>query len=133
MADSRKRKPLNLFYTTVHERNINSVKLLIDTVLPVRYSEDFFRELIRTPQDFTKMAYYDDIFVGCVGCRLEGEGNAKRLYIAVLAVLAPYRNRGVGSALLQQVLDALPKHPDIAEVYLHVWAANDEAKRFYGR
>lgn len=31
------------------------------------------------------------------------------------------------------MLDALPKHPDIAEVYLHVWTANDDAKRFYRR
>ena len=53
LSSSKVRK--DLFYTTVHERNINSVKLLIDTVLPVRYSNDFYNELIRSPPDFTKM------------------------------------------------------------------------------
>ena len=44
-------------------------------------------------------AYYDDIFVGTVGCRVEPiDGTPhKRLYIAVLAVLAPYRDRGIGA------------------------------------
>ena len=41
-------------------------------------------------------AYFDDIFVGCIGGRVEGEGASKKLYIMVLAVLAPYRGRGVG-------------------------------------
>ena len=48
-------RELNLFYTTVHERNINSVRLLVDTVIPVRYSPEFYKDLVRTPADFTKM------------------------------------------------------------------------------
>lgn len=137
-------------------------------------------------------AYYNDIFVGAIGGRVEPvEGSTgKRLYITVLAVLAPYRDRGVGacegchkgtgvgqghgavgcaasarspafqrahsprpvprlplplpptlpcapspagSALLEQVLSSLPKHPEVKEVYLHVWAANDGAQRLYTR
>lgn len=30
-------------------------------------------------------------------------------------------------------MEAIPKHPDIKEVYLHVWTANDGAQRFYSR
>lgn len=41
-------------------------------------------------------AFYDDIFVGCVACRVEGEGSSKKLYMMILAVLAPYRSRGIG-------------------------------------
>jgi ribosomal protein S18 acetylase RimI-like enzyme len=168
-----KRKRPAVFYTPVHDRNINSVKLLVNTVLPVRYSEDFYKKLIATPYDFTKMgalglpeaaaaaaeaetliamlpraatryaaraplaapraAYFDDIFVGCIGGRVEGEGAAKKLYILVLAVLAPYRGRGVGSELLGAALEAAAKQPEIKEVYLHVWTANEDALRFYRR
>jgi ribosomal protein S18 acetylase RimI-like enzyme len=71
--------------------------------------------------------------VGCIGGRVEGEGAAKKLYILVLAVLAPYRGRGVGSELLGAALEAAEKQPEIKEVYLHVWTANEDAIRFYTR
>lgn len=45
----------------------------------------------------------------------------------------PLSARGAGSALLQQVLDAVPKHADVRELYLHVWSQNDGALRFYSR
>ena len=54
LAANRKR-PLNVFHTAIHDRNIGSVKLLIDTVLPVRYSDDFYKKLLQTPYDFSKM------------------------------------------------------------------------------
>ena len=54
----------------------------------------------------------------------------------VLAVLAPYRGRGIGSALLRaslRALDAgaLPGAP--AEAALHVHEGNAEALAFYAR
>jgi hypothetical protein len=42
-------------------------------------------------------AFYDDIFVGCV-CGLLEVGT-KKLYIPVIAVLAPYRDRGIGETV----------------------------------
>lgn len=107
--------------------------------------------------------YYDDIFVGCIGCRVEVEGPSKKLYIMVLGVLAPYRGRGIGacmcvysslalfpyyaladtvyhphfarpgSELLRHVVEAASAQSDIKEVYLHVWTSNDDAVRFYTR
>ena len=85
--------------------------------------------------------YYKDIFVGVIGCRLEPPPTGavgKRLYVMVLAVLAPYRDRGLGALLLQQVLDAVEGGrvkgaEDIAEVYCHVWEDNKAAVRFYER
>ena len=41
-------------------------------------------------------AYFNDIVVGGVCCRVEMEGEQKRLYIMTLGVLAPYRRLGVG-------------------------------------
>jgi ribosomal protein S18 acetylase RimI-like enzyme len=34
---------------------------------------------------------------------------------------------------LNDVLSAVSRTPEVKEVYLHVWAANDGAKRFYSR
>ena len=105
------------------------------------YNDDFYAKLPDTPADFTKMVYYKDIFVGVVACRLEPapEGGAgKQLYVMVLAVLAPYRDRGLGSLLLQQVLGAVDGGrvkgaEDVREVYCHVWEENKGAQRLYER
>lgn len=79
-------------------------------------------------------AYFDDLFVGVIGCRPEMRPDGKqRLYVAVLAVLAPYRGLGVGSRLMTSVLDELPKHPEVVEVYLHVHTPNTRAIAFYER
>ena len=37
-----------------------------------------------------------------------------------IGVLAPYRNIGIGTKLLQQVLEACSKQADCEELYLHV-------------
>ena len=50
-----KAKALKLFYTQIHERNVNLVKLLVETVLPVKYSEDFYKKVLVSSSDWTKM------------------------------------------------------------------------------
>jgi hypothetical protein len=49
------RKRLKLFYNQIHERNIGLVKLLLNTVLPVKYSDDFYKRVIASPFAFSKM------------------------------------------------------------------------------
>jgi len=41
-------------------------------------------------------AYFNDLVVGGVCCRVEVEGDQKKLYIMTLGVLAPYRRLGIG-------------------------------------
>ena len=58
--------------------------------------------------------------VGGVCCRVDtDEGGARRLYIMTLGCLAPYRRLGVGSMLLQHVLDQARKDTTIKAVYLY--------------
>ena len=45
---------------------------------------------------FYYVAYFNDLVVGGVCCRVEVEGDQKRLYIMTLGVLAPYRRLGIG-------------------------------------
>lgn len=50
------------------------------------------------------------------------------------AVLAPYRNKGVGSKLLDNLLKSVAKHePKIDEVILHVQINNEQAIRLYSK
>ena len=139
-AAARSVPSTDLFYTGVHARNIGMVKKVLEVVLPVAYSDDFYRRLQEAPPELAKLVYYRDICVGVLGCRVEaaeGEGAAgapPRIYLTVLAVLAPYRDRGIGSALLRGVLEAMEggkiKGAEGArEIYLHVWEENKEAVR----
>ena len=58
----------------------------------------------------------------------------RRLYIMTLAVLAAYRGRGVGSQLLESLLEFCrqdSKIGGISEIALHVQISNQDAIRFY--
>jgi hypothetical protein len=48
----------NLFFNAVHDRNVNSVRALMEAILPVRYSDDFYKNLTATPFEFTKMGKF---------------------------------------------------------------------------
>lgn len=48
-------KPTALDYDLLHDRNLGNVKLLIETVIPVRYSPEFYKMIVKTPFDFTKL------------------------------------------------------------------------------
>lgn len=60
-------------------------------------------------------AYYHDIFVGVVGGFLEpfpeAGAAAKKLYLPVLAVLAPYRGRGIGEPGPREPRGRAPRRP----------------------
>jgi len=44
-----------IFFNMVHERNIGSVRKLLDVSLPVSYGNDWYNDVLKTPQEFTKM------------------------------------------------------------------------------
>ena len=61
---------------------------------------------------WTCPAFYNDVLVGTVSVRKEPrEDGASRLYIMTLGVLAPYRELGIGSQLLNHVFDLCESHP----------------------
>ena len=111
----------------VHERNIGSVKKLLQVTLPVEYPDKFYDELVASPQDLTQLGryqrnfrtmlllirawkhplpavFYNEVLVGVVGVRVEplegaepGATADKQLYLAAMAVLPAYRDLGLGA------------------------------------
>lgn len=76
--------------------------------------------------------------VGGIRCRLEevpasSEGGRaeKRVYVQTLCLLSPYRTMGVGTALLDAVVQVGIRGYGITSVYAHVWEANTEALEWY--
>lgn len=55
-------------------------------------------------------AYFNDIAVGAVCCRVDHSQNQKRLYIMTLGCLAPYRRLGIGEEHLVLYLSHRRNH-----------------------
>lgn len=64
----------------------------------------------------------------------ENDAQQSSLYILTLGVLAPYRERGIGTQLLEHVLKFVQTSPhckNVIDIYLHLQEGNDDALRFY--
>ncbi|KAL3819065.1 hypothetical protein ACJIZ3_004970 [Penstemon smallii] len=114
----------------VRDKNLMQLKKLNTALFPVRYKDKYYADALASGE-FTKLAYYSDICVGSIACRLEKkESGAVCVYIMTLGVLAPYRGLGIGTKLLNHVFEHCMKQ-NIGEVYLHVQTNNEDAIDFY--
>ncbi|XP_071505184.1 N-alpha-acetyltransferase 50-like [Diadema antillarum] len=111
--------------------NIKQLKKLNSVVFPVSYNDKFYKDVLEVGE-LAKLAYYNDIVVGAVCCRIDTtEDGSRRLYIMTLGCLAPYRRLGIGTIMLKHVLDFCERDGRIDNIYLHVQINNDSAIEFY--
>ncbi|KHN84632.1 N-alpha-acetyltransferase 50 [Toxocara canis] len=116
----------------VTHHNVQQLKRLNQAVFPVSYNDKFYKEIV-SAGELAKLAYFNDIVVGGVCCRIDVEEGVKRLYIMTLGTLAPYRRLGIGTLLLKHVIALCEKDPSIDNIYLHVQVNNESALDFYKR
>ncbi|CAI6005636.1 unnamed protein product [Closterium sp. NIES-65] len=120
----------------VRDKNVGQLRKLNAAMFPVKYQEKYYSDAMAAGE-YTKLAFYSDVHVGAVACRLErevGSGGGVKVYIMTLGVLAPYRRLGIGSLLLQHVLSQCEAEGSgVREVYLHVQTNNEDAIAFYSR
>ena len=119
---------------SLRDQNLKQLKLLNAAIFPIRYQDKFYKDCMACGE-VTQLAYHNDVLVGAIACRLEMKigGDGARLYIMTLGVLAPYRELGIGTHLLEHALGEAMGDPNIEDAYLHVQTNNDGAIRFYGR
>ncbi|EDV25622.1 uncharacterized protein TRIADDRAFT_23961 [Trichoplax adhaerens] len=110
--------------------NVKQLKKLNSVIFPVSYNEKFYKDVL-TSGDYAKFAFYNDIIVGGVCCRVDSSDNRRRLYIMTLGCLAAYRCLGIGTVMLKHVLKLAETDGHIDSVYLHVQINNDTAMAFY--
>lgn len=115
---------------TVTHHNIKQLKVVNQVVFPVSYNEKFYKDVVQAG-DLAKLAYFNDIVVGGVCCRLDNQKGQKKLYIMTLGCLAPYRRQGLGCLMLNHVLELCQKDPSIDSICLHVQVNNEDALKFY--
>lgn len=113
----------------ITKHNIKLIRRLNQAIFPVNYNEKFYKDVLEAGE-LAKLAFYNDVVVGAVCCRLEQVDNERRLYIMTLGCLFTYRRLGIGTTMLKHVLDyAIKKNID--SIYLHVQINNTGAIEFY--
>ncbi|KAL1463111.1 hypothetical protein WDU94_014898 [Cyamophila willieti] len=113
----------------VTPHNIKQLKRLNTVVFPVSYNEKFYKDVLEAGE-LAKLAYYNDIVIGAVCCRID-PNNGRKLYIMTLGCLSPYRRLGIGSLMLEHILSYVEKDGNFDSIYLHVQLNNDVAIDFY--
>jgi len=98
---------------------------LLETVFKIRKTVFVEEQQVKASDEFDTyeesshhfLAYYNGIPCGAARWRITKQG----VKLERFAVLIPYRNKGVGSALVKAVLDDVKSFPDHRErlIYLH--------------
>ena len=143
------------FPNDVTEHNKLQLKKINMSILPVQYNDTFYKEIVASEIHCCKLAYFNDLVVGGMCFRLENSSNPeiginkgplteaitsnicnaekKRIYIMTLGCLTPYRRHGVGSKLVEFIIQRAKDYGDVDGIYLHVQTSNETAKNFYER
>lgn len=86
-------------------------------VFPVSYNDKFYIDVLEAGE-LAKLAYYNDIVVGAVCCRLETSENKRQLYIMTLGCLSPYRRLGIGSVMVNHILNIVEQDGNFDSIFL---------------
>ncbi|CAG0883656.1 unnamed protein product [Darwinula stevensoni] len=114
----------------VTPHNIKQLKRLNQVVFPVSYNDKFYKDVLEAGE-LAKLAYYNDIVVGAVCCRIDTSENQRKLYIMTLGCLAPYRRQGIGTKMLEHIMNFVQKDGNFDNIFLHVQVNNESAIEFY--
>ncbi|EXJ62349.1 hypothetical protein A1O7_02783 [Cladophialophora yegresii CBS 114405] len=131
----------------VSEDHLQAIRRLTATTLPVRYGDAFFKTTVTDPvvRQLSRVALYDSEPIGWIRCRLEPcsvnsafstqtNPPLSQIYIQALALLSPYRNLGMATLLLNEVLssaESLVEDPIC--IYAHIWEKNEDALDWYAK
>ena len=97
------------------------------------YHDNFYKDVLEAGE-LAKLAFYNDIVVGAVCCRNDTStstsgDSTRKLYIMTLGCLAPYRRLGIGSVMVQHVMDIVEKDGNYDSIFLHVQVRIIDIKR----
>jgi len=109
------RSSIELGDVTPH--NIKQLKKLNTVVFPVSYNDKFYVDVLEAGE-LAKLAYYNDIVVGAVCCRIDNTENQRRLYIMTLGCLSPYRRLGIGTVMFEHIMNFAEKDGNFDSIFL---------------
>jgi ribosomal-protein-alanine N-acetyltransferase len=108
--------------------------------LPENYSSYFYRDLYTKYPETFLVAESDGMIQGYIMCRIERGWSkrgklspAKLCHIVSIAVMEPYRRRGMGSELIIQAMQRGRRVYNCNEGYLEVRVSNEPAIELYNK
>ena len=151
----RRQLPSQVQILTITPTTLPSYRRLITLLLPIRYPDKFFKESVADTSEasLARVAVWEDPsplrvllsseipsskVVGGIQCRLEDLPSTppgeRQLYIQTIAILSPFRQLGIATGLLDNIVATIIKYHDrVSTIYAHVWEANHEALKWYER
>merc|ERR1712020_548452 len=136
--ENEKDKNTRIDLGDVTPHNIKLLKKVNQVVFPIVYHDKFYKDVLEAGE-LAKLAYYNDVVVGAVCCRIDltpasedgSQGAGRKLYIMTLGCLAPYRRLGIGTRMLEHVLNIVKEDGNYTSIFLHVQVNNESAIEFY--
>ena len=133
---------MGVFFEEVSEANVSELEKINLAIFPIRYPPQVYKDIVQCSVSFLARtgdpagtAGGSTSPIGAVACRLERApdlGGQILLYIITIGVLAPYRNAGLGAALLEKTLGTVREFlPEVVLARLHVQVSNTDDIRFY--
>ncbi|NWF86412.1 ribosomal protein S18-alanine N-acetyltransferase [Candidatus Bathyarchaeota archaeon] len=118
-------------------KDLQSVMHINRVCLPENYSDYFFVDLYqRHPETFI-VAEQDSEVIGYIMCRIETglsnfgfSGLIRKGHVVSVAVLPQYRRKGVGEALIKEVMNGMLKY-NAKQCFLEVRVTNTDAISLY--
>ncbi|MDG6930221.1 MAG: ribosomal protein S18-alanine N-acetyltransferase [Nitrososphaerota archaeon] len=107
-----------------------------ETTLPEHYTQEFYREIYDNFPDGFLVVKLNGKVVGYEMNRLErglsnfGFNFVKKGHVVSIAVIEEHRNKGLGTALLQESMNKM-KENGCSEIYLEVRITNEPALKLY--
>lgn len=120
---------MNIYLEKACESTASVLKDLHRCILPVLYSETFFKSIVA---DTDKLAFFIKLnteFIGILTASVE----EYKAYLMTFGLLREHRNKKIGTAALKMFEECVCKDLNIAIVSLHVQSTNLCARAFYER
>lgn len=136
----------------VHKDHVQPLRRINSLLLPISYPDSFYKKILTPESSFSRVITWQDSntstpkVIGGIVCRIDPalaptstaqapayEPGVHDVYIASLALLSPYRGKGLVASVLDQVIEAATTQQElrIGSLYAHVWTQNEEALQWY--
>ena len=119
----------NLRFENLNEHNIQDLKSLNSIVIPIRYSSKFYKKILFVGSGVVAIDNKTSKVIGGSSCFSQDNGAA--LYICTIGVYASWRRKGIGSLIIQRLINKAQDMDQVKYLSLHCKAYDDDAIAFY--